>query len=506
MQEKGELSLDNIAGLFPDRSITSIKRSIANINYYLPKQKHMFMDDSVIYSYLDYKDFLHFINYIQLKDYVSSTAERLKLIILSAFLFETVNTSKLYENISVSLSTKKKDIKELKKYLIDYHLEVEIVNGKGIRLIGDESAFRVLSLKIIFSISELNRFHQLSSRAANNPYERLMFHYIDEYFESESTNLRLNYDVLLKSQSLNLSYAGKKILYIYLMVAHHRMKSGLYIDEIVDLPIIHHQSRLFEQHSESVFLNRFIDSLDHDNYISDITDWQLGKKINIFVQAIQKNIITQITHHHELMEELYIYIHKSLIRNYYRYKIFDNNLTSTSKHYTNLFNLVQEYIQSIECDYKTKFDINQLSAITLILRKYIINNKLTGRNPKSIAIVTNSAVEKINFFVSHLRSYVEIGECSTININEIYKLSQLQYSLVITFSNRISMLLNESSLPHLKLNYHLQPEDIDKLVSLGFSSNLNRKIDAQIFCEKLSSLTPEQLKTWLLEQYPSHFI
>lgn len=506
MQEKGKLSLDKVDSIFKNKSITSIKRSIANINYYLPESKRMFIGDSVIYSYLDYNDFLRFINFIKLKDYLSSTKERLKLIILCTFIFETVNTSKLYDDIGVSLSTKKKDTKELKKYLIENHLDIEIVNRKGIRIIGDEARFRILVLNIIFSISELNRFHQLSSRTANNPYERLMFQYVDRHFKSQNMDLRTHFNLLLKSHSINLSYVSKKLLFIYLLIAKTRINLDWPLNENIDLPIIHYQSNLFEQQVESVFLSRFIDSLDHDKHVENVIDWQLSKKINNFVKSIQVNIITQISHHQGLNEELYSYIHKSLIRNYYRYNIFDNNLASTFKYYTNLFNLVQQLIQPIEQDYKVKFDNNQLSTITLILRKYIINNKITGRNLKPIAIVTNSAVEKIDFFVAHLRSYVEIGEYIAININEIYKINQFPYSLIITFSNRIAMLLNESSLPNLKLNYHLQPEDIDKLISLGFSNNLNRKIDAQLFCQDVTKLAPEELRAWLLQHYPSHFI
>lgn len=78
-----------------------------------------------------------------------------------------------------------------------------------------------------------------------------------------------------------------------------------------------------------------------------------------------------------------------------------------------------------------------------------------GRNQKHLAIVTNSSVEKVGFFMEKLKLQVDVLLAGIININEIYLVEQMDYDYLIVFSNRISSMLAERDYPCLKLHFYL---------------------------------------------------
>ncbi|WP_199635587.1 helix-turn-helix domain-containing protein [Serratia sp. PAMC26656] len=505
MQENAELRFNDAVNVFPEKSIVGLKRSQSRINYYLPDNKNIVCAGDAFHCKINYKEYSDFINAITLNKYLSSENERITLILFYCFLYGTVNTSKLYKDIGVSLSTKKKDIKVLVDYLCQFELHVEIINRKGVRIRGNELAFRILIMKIIASICELNQLNQFMPRIANNPYERLMYQGLSRDEVVQAVLYRDSFNEILNRYQLDLSYPGKKFLLIYLMILEKRLS----VDNMqlslpgmkIELPL----QPVFVNPVENVFVNHFINSLDHNYYKLIYIDIMLYRATTQFVQSVQEKMITGISHHRELYDEIYIYIQKCIIRKTYLYDVPDVNLPKARKHYPGLFSYVEDAIIRTEEFYTVQFDKNQIATLCLILKKFIMNSKMVGRNRKSIAIVTTSSIEKVKFFVANLRCYVDVGDCFNINFNEIYKLEDLEHFLTIVFSNRISLLLQDKGIPHLKINYYLQPKDIDKLITAGLSSNINRKINADEFSNAIRHVPPDVLVLYLKEKYGDHF-
>lgn len=135
-----------------------------------------------------------------------------------------------------------------------------------------------------------------------------------------------------------------------------------------------------------------------------------------------------------------------------------------------------------------------------------MENKVIGRNSKKIVIVTNSAVEKTNFFVKNLRHHLEVTVVDILNINEIYLIEDLNFDIIITFSNRIASLLAEQNYSCIKLKFYFDQKDIDLLLKLGFSSSSRRKILSDYFINEISDLNSNEIKKLLLNKYNSHFL
>lgn len=131
---------------------------------------------------------------------------------------------------------------------------------------------------------------------------------------------------------------------------------------------------------------------------------------------------------------------------------------------------------------------------------------MIGRNRKKIVIVTNSAIEKTSYFVENLRHHIDLSVVGTFNIHELYEIENLDYDLIITFSNRIATLLLENKYSCVKLNFYFDQNDIDTLLNLGFSSSSRRKILLDHFLNEIADKNSDEIKEILLKKYPSHFL
>ena len=120
-------------------------------------------------------------------------------------------------------------------------------------------------------------------------------------------------------------------------------------------------------------------------------------------------------------------------------------------------------------------------------------------------IVSNSAIEKIDFFVEILKIYTDVDIVLKININELYLLKDTEYDLIITFSNRIKSLLEFNGYENIKLNFYLGNEDVEKLFSLGVSTG-SRKIKVNGFIEEIKGKSEEEIKELLLNKYEHYFL
>lgn len=506
MQENRELSFSNAVNVFPDKSIVGLKRSQARINYYLPDHRSIYCAGDMFHCNITYKEYLTFLKDITLNKYISSEQDRMKLILFNLFLYGTVNTSRLYQEIGVSLSTKKKDLKALSDFLQPYSLYLDIIKGQGISLRGNEFLFRTLIMKIISSFCEIDHVQSLIARAANPPYERLMFEKLQNDSIITTGYFSEIFRDILNTFGFDLSYPGKKSLLIYLMIMQKRVDEHNTTLILPGLEITLPLRNIFTTAVENVFVNNLIDSLDHNIYTLSYFDIDLRQTVTSFIQRIQDKLTTTISQHKELYDEVYIYLQKCLVRKKFLYDIPDVNLPKTQQHYPGIFSYVEDAISDIETAYRVNFYTNEKATLSLILKKFIINSKLAGRNRKNIAIVTTSTIEKVDFFSANLRCYIDIGQCYNININEIQKLSKLDHFITIVFSNRVSMLLQEKGIPHLKINYYITHRDIDMLIKNGLSSNVNRKISATDFAASVRNFTQDELIIYLKERYSNHFI
>ncbi|GAA0319419.1 helix-turn-helix domain-containing protein [Oceanobacillus sp. FSL W7-1281] len=504
LQEHGEIDLSNTKAF--NRSEGSIYRRIDLINAYLSKHQQLVPKNHKIQSKMTYKEYIQIVQSIPFYEYVPSQKERLSFIIVQSLLKEVVNTSRLYQHLGLSMSTKKKDNRHLTNQLKQAGLSKEIIRKKGIRITGQETLIRIEGTKILIKLFELDENNTLYLRQANNPMEVL----ISEYFITEThfihNQVKNMIESIIHQLNIELSYPSKKFIFLYVMIALYRNHLGYYENKKVHTTFTFSSPFKFVEHStENQIINHILFSLDtmnRENNVSIQIQWLEDKMIQ-FISGIQSNIITDIYSHHELFQEIYQFIFKCILRSDYHFDFYDNKLDQTAEKFPNLYRLIE---QNSFISNELQLSSDQIATLTLIFRKHINENKILGRNTKRIIVVTNSSIEKADFFGASLNHFLDIKIVKALHINELHELAKLDYDYILTFSNRIATLIEEQGYTCLKVKFYMNDDDINKLLDIGFSSSSRRKILADDIVSVLEKKTAEEMKEYLIKNYPSHFL
>ena len=309
-------------------TILSKRRSIYTLNEYIPDHLRFSISHHEIRTNMTYADFSALCQRLDMNDYSPSLEERLSLIVCFGLLDGIVNMTELYARLNLSLSTKKKDRKELGFLLQQNGIEVVNRHRKGVSFEGNERFLRMIAARNLLSVIELNK---------------------------------------------------------------------------------------------------------NDDYVPQL------------YEQVKRTVSTWAT---------------------------DDGCELTD---------------------------HQMSVICLILERFIIKNRVAGQNNRRVVIITNSSVEKVSFFLEVLSQHVNYEMVSYLTINELYRLEEMKFDAILTFSNRITVLLSELGWESIKINFYLTSDDIKRLLDHGFTSSRNKKLLAEEVVRQLETRSDTQDRTTYLQ-------
>lgn len=504
LQESGVTNLFNEENrLF--KTINTLKRNINNINTHLPLDKQFIVEGTIVISQIDYKYYLEFLGSLSLNDYSHVPKERINLLIIKGFFCDFFNKSEIYTNINVSLTTLKKDTLDLKKILKLHQLDLVNIPKKGVKIVGDELNYRLLTVSILLNLIDLENNGTIYSKKSNSPLERVFTEIVITNLKDYISEANLLLNTLLESLHLKLSYTSKKFLILYLSLTLFRLDKKHEIELDRHFQFSTFNTSILPTKNENFIFNYIFISLDFIDEKTIFYNEQLEQLTHTFLKSIQNKIITKILFEKEIFHEVYNFLYKSIIRNKLNYQLYDDKLENTEKFLKNLYSITTESLKNIESIFNISFSNFQIGSLTIILKKYITKSKIVGRNKRRIIIVSNSSSEKIDFFIERLKIYVEFDLIKIISIDNLKILQTLDFDNLITFSNRIKLLLKEMDMESIKLSFYLDFKDIEKLINNGFSRT-NRKILANELSEKLENKTKEEIEKILKDNFSEYFV
>lgn len=502
IQEAQQISLNQLSSK-TGRSIATIRRTVHSLNQYLEPSLAFVITESKIINQLSYTEFVAFIQRLTINDFSTTWRERLDLLLCITMVEKKVNLTKLYELLGISQSTKKKDRALFFKELEKEHLKLLSLRGKGVSVVGDELTLRIKTAQLLSQIIEIDGNNQIIPRQANNPTQQLSYQYAKKIFIKNEKKTHLT--DLLNIYSWSFNYTSMKFLYAYYFISLHRIENGFVITKKYHSPVKVQTYHSFGQEEEDFSFSCVLASLDNNGtnfYPKDSLVITIRKQL---VKYVEERIITTFYSRKELNYEIEQYLYKCLVRNFLNYDLYDNKLDDVKKEFSFLYQLV-DYCYQKSLATKIYLDQYQLSTLTLLFRNHVLKNKISGRNLKRVVVITNSAKEKSNFFSQQFVYFFDAKVVAILNINEIYQLQNLKYDSLITFSNRISTILDENGLPNIKVNYYFHSEDIKYLAKLNFSHNSQRKIIAEQFVNEIKHIPNEELADYLKKYYANFFV
>lgn len=503
VQEKRKINIEETAKKFKKNNST-IRREIDYLNVYLADHEQISIKNGYIISSLKYNDYLSFMKRLSIRDYSSNQNERFNLIIMKCFIEQFVNTTKLYDNLNLSLTTKKNDLKQLRLFLNSKKLNLTILHKKGIKIEGDELHYRILIIKILLPLIEINNDYIITKREANTPFDNLIINVFFNEYQNITEFCQKYITEFLKEYQLHLTYSSKKFLVLYIAISNIRKKYMLsfYLENIPVNPL---NLYFFDDSNENKAFNHIIALLDFQEPLHFPENNILKQLCIHFVNELQKNIITHLHTRNMIVLEIYQYLYKSIIGIHYDFSFQDKMVRDTHVQFPSLYKNIKLALQKIQNHYKIEFAEHHIITLTLIMRKWINKNKILGRNQKKVIIVTNTSYERISYFIEYIQDIIELKIESILNINEIDLIKNIDFDWIFTFSDRIQSKMMSMNYPSIELNFFITDIDIDNLLKIGFSRK-HYKMIASKFTNTIANKTDDEITKILTQEYNDFFI
>lgn len=502
IQNRSRVPLSKVALRF-DKNETSIRRNIDKINFYSDRPL-IEIDKGWCVSLLTYHELVDFIGHMSAADYVSSSEERIPVMVATIFFKGYVNATALYDEWGLSLTTKKQDTALLRSYLDEHGLKLVTLKKKGLGIAGDDLRFRFLVINTLHPLLEYTSDNRVQARLANTPLEKQTFELASPTIQTVSEEAARQLDEFLAEQNLSLNYPSKKFLLLFMCLMSVRpFRYDLDYSVPPPLPPISLYTKA-DRRTNS-FYNVALSLLSYSKPLDFPYDRRLWHITETFLQQIISNLPHPFFIQEEMIFEFYRYFYREILLDYYHCTFVDKTVENTQEQFPDLYESVEQYSILFKAAYNFVFKDEQFSTLTMLIQKYILRNRTVNKKKKRIVIVTSVNFERISFFLEQIREKVNLQCVGTLNINEIHQLSAMEYDYVFCFSTRMYNLLKARNKPVVRLSFFVTQADIDHLISLGFTT-LKHRFQTSSFVLELAEKSEAEMVTYLKENYPDYFV
>ena len=439
----------------------NIRYSIDNINFYLRKMElpEIVIKKGNLEFSINDKELDSFIEALNMNIYVFSQEERKDYILINYLFRENVKISEMEEDLKVSRTTIKKDLKDLEKYLAEFELSF-YRDENGMYITGKEKKLRHLKLLKMLDYIEIKNKNivYIKKKYFNKKEEqKIIAEYIKEY------DIKKISDVIDEiEEELNAHFTGefKNIMGIYLIATFERIKNGHIIIQKNNSDFLR---KLEEYRKIKNILKKVIDE-NQEYEILHLTEYFLSGYYNDtfsenilmlerFISKILENMDIEMGTHllkdRELVEKFMKYLLPAIYRiknNFYLNKKLDFSEIDIE-----LFNKVKEIIEKNSHYLKEPLRDEEIFYVSKYIEEYMEQKrnkkislkellKLVQQNAKDVdnELLAESIKEKFGIFIDDDREKeIDYGLIKLLGKNRIFVSNER-----ITFGNALEIALN----------------------------------------------------------------
>lgn len=502
VQKRQNIALEKVALQF-QKNETSIRRTIEQINLYSPTPL-IEIKKGYCVSRVSYREFVEFIRRITMQDYASSYIERIRVMIITIYFRGFVNATSLYELWGLSLTTKKQDTAHLRKLLTGHGLSLAILKKKGLAIEGDELQLRFLVIDILHPLLEFTAENQIEARFANTPLEKQSYDLASAYLQPAYPAAVKRLNMFLSEYALSLNYPSKKflLLFICIMEIHPADERTAFTYRLPLAPLSVHMT---DNIRENRLYNVALSMLNFSRSLDFPFDRRLWHTTEQFADQVVSHLKTPFTIREEFLNELYSYFYREITLDHFHCTFVDKTVEYTKEQFLELYETIQRYGVYFKASFNFSFADEHLSTLTLLVQKHILLGRIVDRQHKKIVIMTSINFERVSFFLEQIREYVALQWMGTLNINEIHKLAEIEYDYIFCFSSRILNILTSQNLPVIRMNFFVGANDIEELLSYGFTTRKHRFLTSG-FVSELAGKSETEIVEFLKDNYSDYFI
>lgn len=410
------------------------------------------------------------------------THERRNYIFFKALFKEKINLTKLCEELDISRTTIKNDVKYLREELSKNNISLRAYQ-EGLILEGTENDIRREQLKFLKRYSN-SMFYDTSQIRTKT--EKI----IEEYIKSVDFKVIKSFiDNVQKKMNKVISDEAYNIIAVYLIITVLRIKKEKFLEEIGN-------QNFLADTEEFRCISSFKDILEKEfeiefchNEIFQITDYFLGSHtynfeqsyyknwieieilVKKFIAAFNKNIHTDLSKDRILFKEIINHIKPTLYRIKNRIKLENSIYAEVLNSYPNIFYLTKKAIKDIENYLGVEFSDDETAFLAIYFKGAIDRNKFKEKDLKRVLVVCAHGYGTSKLLVQQLNEIYTINVVQTIPRYMLEKtLEEERVDLIISTIN----IENKIDIPVVKVNSVLTQEDIAVLDKYELSRQKKR--------------------------------
>lgn len=410
------------------------------------------------------------------------THERRNYIFFKALFKEKINLTKLCEELDISRTTIKNDVKYLREELSKNNISLRAYQ-EGLILEGTENDIRREQLKFLKRYSN-SMFYDTSQIRTKT--EKI----IEEYIKSVDFKVIKSFiDNVQKKMNKVISDEAYNIIAVYLIITVLRIKKEKFLEEIGN-------QNFLADTEEFRCISSFKDILEKEfeiefchNEILQITDYFLGSHtynfeqsyyknwieieilVKKFIAAFNKNIHTDLSKDKILFKEIINHIKPTLYRIKNRIKLENSIYAEVLNSYPNIFYLTKKAIKDIENYLGVEFSDDETAFLVIYFKGAIDRNKFKEKDLKRVLVVCAHGYGTSKLLVQQLNEIYTINVVQTIPRYMLEKtLEEERVDLIISTIN----IENKIDIPVVKVNSVLTQEDIAVLDKYELSRQKKR--------------------------------
>ena len=410
------------------------------------------------------------------------THERRNYIFFKALFKEKINLTKLCEELDISRTTIKNDVKYLREELSKNNISLRAYQ-EGLILEGTENDIRREQLKFLKRYSN-SMFYDTSQIRTKT--EKI----IEEYIKSVDFKVIKSFiDNVQKKMNKVISDEAYNIIAVYLIITVLRIKKEKFLEEIGNQNFLADTEEFRCISSFKDILEKKFEIKFCHNEILQITDYFLGSHtynfeqsyyknwieieilVKKFIAAFNKNIHTDLSKDKILFKEIINHIKPTLYRIKNRIKLENSIYAEVLNSYPNIFYLTKKAIKDIENYLGVEFSDDETAFLAIYFKGAIDRNKFKEKDLKRVLVVCAHGYGTSKLLVQQLNEIYTINVVQTIPRYMLEKtLEEERVDLIISTIN----IENKIDIPVVKVNSVLTQEDIAVLDKYELSRQKKR--------------------------------
>lgn len=453
---KEKLTIKELASIFKI-SDRNIRYSVDNINYYLNNLygENISIVNSEVFLDIDDEMLKFFYGDLNRSDYIFSKAEREEYILVYLLFIGEASYSKLEEYLQVTITTLKKDVKNLSDFLEKFQLCFFIKDGI-LSIDGSEKKLRHLKMTFVLKYSYfIGEKIVFSDKCFFSDLDLILI--LKRYLENKSVKKYLEIlENIEKDMGVEFEKEFKKIIIFYLIIAHERIEEGVILDKKNNSSFLKEttQYKIIIKYLFNVNLEKYkYEALHLTEYFlsgfNSETFYENRFSIEIFVYKLLKNVGEKIKIYLEkdkiLIEDMIEYLTAAIYR--IKNDLILNKQIELDEENSSLKNYVKESISLYEDYLDEGLREEEVNSIIELIEKSI--NRKSGLaidlNKILEIIEKNSKESNLDLIGNEIRNmYPTLVNDNRVNCKEIEALDILDESRIkilrnISFEDAISI-------------------------------------------------------------------